>query len=50
MKGKLTKMIKDANGKSNHYSIPPKIRQLLLHWGYEVTAKDFFLTIRRINV
>ena len=42
IKGKLTKMIKDATGKFNYYSISPKIRQILLRWGYEFTAKDFF--------
>ena len=24
------------------YSISPKIRQILLHWGYKLTEKDFF--------
>ena len=41
-RGKLGKMIKDAGSKSNDYSISPKIRQVLLHWGYELTQKDFF--------
>ena len=40
-------MIKDANSKFDDYSIPPKIRQILLHWGYELTENDccdlFFL-------
>ena len=36
-KGKLVKMIKDANIKFDDYSISPKIRQILLHWGYELT-------------
>ena len=40
-KGKLVKMIKDVNGKFDNYSISPKIRQMLLHWGYELTEKDF---------
>ena len=26
-------MIKDAGGKFDDYSISPKIRQILLHWG-----------------
>ena len=39
-KGKLIKIIKDVNGKSNHYFISPKIRQILLHWGYELTESD----------
>ena len=40
--GKLVKMIKDAGSKFDDYSILPKIRQILLHWGYELTEKDFF--------
>ena len=42
-RGKLVKMIKDAGSKSNHYSISPKIKQILLHWGYELIEKDFLL-------
>ena len=41
-RGKLVKMIKDAGSKFNDYSISPKTRQILLHWGYELTEKDFF--------
>ena len=41
-RGKLVEMIKDAGGKYNDYSISAKIRQVLLHWGYELTEKDFF--------
>ena len=40
---KLVKKIKDAGNKFDDYSISPKIRQILLHWGYELTEKDFFL-------
>ena len=36
-------MIKDADSKFDDYSISSKIRQVLLHWGYELTAKDFFI-------
>ena len=39
-RGKLGKMIRDAGSKCNDYSISPKIRQVLLHWGYESTEKD----------
>ena len=35
-------MIRDAGSKFDDYSILPKIRQNLLHWGYEITEKDFF--------
>ena len=41
-RGKLVKMIKDAGSKFDDYSNSPKIRQILLHWGYELTEKDFF--------
>ena len=36
-------MIKDINDKFDGYSISPKIRQILLHWGYELTEKYFFI-------
>ena len=39
---KLVKMIRDVGSKFDDYSILPKIRQILLHWGYELTEKDFF--------
>ena len=41
-RGKLVKMIRDAGSKFDDYSISPKIRQILLHWSYELTEKDFF--------
>ena len=28
-----------AGSKYDDYSISPKIRQILLHWGYELTKK-----------
>ena len=34
-------MIRDASSKFDDYSISSKIRQILLHWGYELTKKDF---------
>ena len=37
-------MIKDAGSKHDDYSISPKIRQILLHWGYELNVKYFLLT------
>ena len=51
-RGKLVKMIRDASSKFDDYPISPKIRQILLHWGYEWTEKDFFneLTNQRIKV
>ena len=36
------KIIRDAGSKLDDYSISPKIRQILLHWGYKLTEKDFF--------
>ena len=41
-RGKLVKMIKYAGSKYYGYSISPKIRQILLYCGYELTEKDFF--------
>ena len=37
-------MIKNAGSKSDDYSISPKIRQILLHWDYELTKKDFLMS------
>ena len=37
-------MIKDADSKFDDYSISPKIRKTLFHWGYELTEKDFLMT------
>ena len=39
-KGKLVKMIKDANNGIDDCSISPKIRQILLHRGYELIESD----------
>ena len=41
-RGKLMKMIKNAGSKCDDYLLSPKIRQILLHWGYELTEKYFF--------
>ena len=43
-RGKLVKMITDAGSKFDDYSIPPKIRQILLNWGYESTEEDFLMS------
>ena len=40
-RGKLVKMIRDAGSEFDDYSISPKIRKILWHWGYELTEKDF---------
>ena len=41
-RGKLVKMIKEVGGKFNDFSVSPKIRQILLYWGYELTENNFF--------
>ena len=38
--GKLVKRIKDINGTFDDHFISPKIRQILSHWGYELTESD----------
>ena len=38
-KGKLIKVIKNNNAKFDDYLLSPKIRKLLLHWGYKLTEK-----------
>ena len=35
-------MIRDAGSKIDDFSISPKITQILLHLGYELTKKDIF--------
>ena len=42
---KISQDVKDAGSKHDDYSISPKIRQILLHWGYELTEKDFFINL-----
>ena len=48
-RSKLVKMIKDAGSKFGDYSISSKIRQILLHWSYELT-EIYFLMICQNNV
>ena len=36
-------MIKEAGNKYDDYSVSPKTRHILLHWGYELTEKYFFI-------
>ena len=38
-------MIKDAGCKVDDYSIQPKNKQILLHWGYKLTEKGFFINL-----
>ena len=35
--------MKDVGGKFDDYPVSPKIRQMLLHWGYELTEKDLLI-------
>ena len=35
-------MIKNSDSKFDDYSISPKIRQILLQWGYELVENDLF--------
>ena len=44
-RGKLVTMIKDAGSKYDDDLISPKIRQILLHWGCELTEKDIFIDL-----
>ena len=39
-KGILVKMIKDKGTKFGDFSVSPKIRQILLHWGYELAESE----------
>ena len=39
-KGKLVKTIKDVNDRFDDYSVALKIRQILLHWDYELFQRD----------
>ena len=45
-RGKLVKTIRDAGSKFDDYSI----RQILLHWGYELTEKDFFKKLKNQEI
>ena len=38
-------MVKNAGSKYDDYLISPKIRHTLLHWGYELIEKDFFIEL-----
>ena len=42
LRGKLVKMSRDTGSEFDDYSISAKIRQILLHWGYELTEENFF--------
>ena len=44
-RSKLVKMIEDAGSQFGDYSISSNIRQILLHWGYKLTEKMFFISL-----
>ena len=44
-RGKLVKTIKRSGSKHDDYSISTKIRQILLHWDYELTEKKNFIDL-----
>ena len=44
-RGKLVKVIRDAGSKFDYYSVSPKIRQILLYWGYELIEKDLIIDV-----
>jgi len=35
-------MVNDENTDYDNYDISPKIRQTLLHWGYELNENDLY--------
>ena len=35
-------MVKDIGDKFDDYSVSPKIRQMLLHWAYELIRKKIY--------
>ena len=41
-------MIKDAGGKLDEFSISPKIRQVLLQLGYELTETEIFSQFNKL--
>ena len=42
-------MVKDVDGNFDGHSISLKIRQILLHWGYELTEKGWFFLTQQTN-
>ena len=38
------KLIRDTGSIFDDYLISPKVRQILLQWGYELTEKDFLMS------
>ena len=42
-------LIRNAGSKYHDYSILPKIRHILSHWGYELKENDFLMSCQ-INI
>ena len=40
-------MIKNVNGRFDDYSISPKIRKILLHWGYELGTDIITVVVKK---
>ena len=49
-RGFLITLIVKKGGKYNDFSISPKIRQTLQHWGYKLTKKDFEKTFKEKSI
>ena len=49
-KRKLVKITKDINGRFDDYSISPKIKQTLLHWGYELVERHLLYLFYNQNI
>ena len=45
-KGILIKIIKVKGSKFDDYTISPKIRQILLNWGYELKESDLYFLLK----
>ena len=43
-------MIRDKKTKFYDFSISPKIRQVLQHWGYVLTKKDYKNELKRRKI
>ena len=43
-------MIRDTDSKFYDHLISPKIRQMLFHWGYKLTEKDFLNKLASLHI
>jgi hypothetical protein len=49
-KNRLCKLIFERSGNINDFNISPVIRQVLLHWGYELTKQDYLAWCHKFNM